>query len=465
MIIKYNINLDQCFHAVTCILTTQAPAVSARPVARAPHRSPSRSARPAGGAGAVRSDSTPSQAPKRARKDRGPNWLPQEVMALVLAKRDMFLEDIDTVDGRDLMTPESTKWQRVSEEVMKCGFSPCPRDGAACKTKWNQIIPEYERIADFLARIGRNGADYWDLTIADRKSEGLPRSFFQELFHSINDWFGTWPNMQPPHTRDLLSHEDGNYQYQAPMLTEDEQVQDSDPITKDPMDIAEQLERIDDTNAYVSPQRRRPSTGTPLPAPPAATTGTPTPRPRFPVPIGMTPVVISSSEASECNGGRKLGNTAVRRKSLSGHTLIAQATRASGDVLAGQMKDMAEASRDIERSKIEMQLKLFAEQMLYQREKDRRLHESSCIANENARLAIEKQGEVVKCLAELSCVLSRGMHLQKDSATGVEPQPAPPFQQPDGMVATKSPPGLQENSDYNKAATTGMIPPDDAPDA
>ena len=74
-------------------------------------------------------------------------------------------------------------------------------------------------------------------------------------------------------------------------------------------------------------------------------------------------MVISSSEASECSGGRKLGNTAVKRKSLSGHTLIAQATRASGNMMAGQMKEMAEASREMERSKIEVQLKLFSEQM------------------------------------------------------------------------------------------------------
>ena len=85
----------------------------------------------------------------------------------------MFLEELDTVDGRDLMTPEATKWQRVSEEVMKCGFSPCTRNGASCKTKWHQIIPDYKCIADFFARTGRNGADFWDMTVDDRKSEGL----------------------------------------------------------------------------------------------------------------------------------------------------------------------------------------------------------------------------------------------------------------------------------------------------
>ena len=103
----------------------------------------------------------------------------------------MFLEELDTVDGRDLMNPDTSKWQRVSEEVMKCGFSPCPRDGPTCKTKWNQIIPDYKQIADFFSRTGRNGANYWILTPAERKSEGLPRSFPQDIFYNIHDWYGS----------------------------------------------------------------------------------------------------------------------------------------------------------------------------------------------------------------------------------------------------------------------------------
>jgi hypothetical protein len=39
------------------------------------------------------------------------------------------------------------------------------------------------------------------------------------------------------------------------------------------------------------------------------------------------------------------------------------------------MKAMAEASREVERGKIDVQLKLFTEQMDSQREKDRRKHD------------------------------------------------------------------------------------------
>lgn len=78
-----------------------------------------------GTVGVARAAPTPVTAvasqPKQARKDRGPNWLPQEIFFLIEAKRDMFLEELDTVDGRDLMTPDTTKWLRVSQHVMRGG--------------------------------------------------------------------------------------------------------------------------------------------------------------------------------------------------------------------------------------------------------------------------------------------------------------------------------------------------------
>jgi hypothetical protein len=41
--------------------------------------------------------------------------------------------------------------------------------------------------------------------------------------------------------------------------------------------------------------------------------------------------------------------------------VIAKATKASGEVMAMQMRDMAAVSRDLERSKIDVQLKFFSE--------------------------------------------------------------------------------------------------------
>ena len=124
---------------------------------------------------------------KRARKDRGLNWLQNEMFALIAAKREMFLEEKDVVDARDLMTPDNTKWLRISNEVMRAGFSPCVRDGAACKAKWNQIWPDYKRISDYLGCTGRNARDYWDLSPVQRKEEGLPKHFPEDIFTAMDE--------------------------------------------------------------------------------------------------------------------------------------------------------------------------------------------------------------------------------------------------------------------------------------
>jgi len=49
----------------------------------------------------------------------------------------MFLEDLDTVDGKDLMTLDNLKWIHISQDVMLVGISLYVHDGPACKTKWN----------------------------------------------------------------------------------------------------------------------------------------------------------------------------------------------------------------------------------------------------------------------------------------------------------------------------------------
>jgi hypothetical protein len=131
----------------------------------------------------------------------------------------------------------------------------------------------------------------------------------------------------------------------------------------------------------------------------------------------QVPVYISSNDALEFNSRQRPGNTGVRRKSLSSHNIIADATKENGEVMAMQMRDMAAASRELERSKIEVQLKLFSKQIEYQQEKDRRLYESTMMANENAHLAIMKQGEVVSCLSQFSSVLKMGLNVSSKNDT------------------------------------------------
>ena len=59
---------------------------------------------------------------QKARRDRRPNWSLNEMIALVDAKRDEFLEELDVIDGRDIMDSEVTKWNRISEKIWRRVF-------------------------------------------------------------------------------------------------------------------------------------------------------------------------------------------------------------------------------------------------------------------------------------------------------------------------------------------------------
>lgn len=46
----------------------------------------------------------------------------QEMLALVTAKRDEVMDEVDTVDARDLMEPDVTKWSCILAKVMAAGY-------------------------------------------------------------------------------------------------------------------------------------------------------------------------------------------------------------------------------------------------------------------------------------------------------------------------------------------------------
>jgi hypothetical protein len=344
------------------------------------------------------------------------------------------------------------------------------RDGSACKAKWSQIIPDYKRIADFHARTGQNAVDYWELSTSEHITEGLPRSFSHNLYEQIHEWYGFRPQIQPPHTRDLLVPQDGNHagvHNHGP--SDDEGSGTSQPETEEASiaNLSQSHEAPSSPHSCHAPsfqqevgqqvQSARATSSTAMRTPQGSGFGLPSRR----LPIGLAqaqaPKYISSTDASDYSTRRRLGNTGQRRKSISGHNVIAEATKASGDIMATLMKDMAAASSDLERSKIEVQLKLFSEQMAYQWEKHRRLYENAVAANENAKLSIMKQGEVVSCLQNLSTVLCMGLNVTAQGNHG------PGSKQPSSTAkasdhgTTSIPRAISENPLYPPSSAAGNL--------
>lgn len=205
------------------------------------------------------------------------------------------------------MNPDSGKWTRISVQVNRAGFSPCFRDGPACKSKWNLLLPEYKRIADYFLRTGTNSPDYWSLSVDARKAEGLPRSFPEEFFYGIHEWYGQRPTMQPPQVRDLQNVADTNCPIQSTQVREGAKQSASEWDTDDTMDDAftDDLS-TGNTSSSFSPPRPRTQTNFASVSDPFTARLTTTPvsshRPRSSLPVGVVPHVISSSDTSGSTG-------------------------------------------------------------------------------------------------------------------------------------------------------------------
>ena len=102
--------------------------------------------------------------------------------------------------------------------------------------------------------------------------------------------------------------------------------------------------------------------------------------------------LLSSSEASLQEITCKFGNTCQRRKSLSGHSKIAEATTSSGEKLVITLEKLNEKDS-------KLQWDMFHEQLKYNKERD-------LVIQENARLTHANQGNLVQAIAGLTQVLS-----------------------------------------------------------
>jgi len=203
------------------------------------------------------------------------------------------------------------------------------RDATACKSKWNQLVPKFKRIANYFSRTGTNSVDYWSMSQDDRKKMGLPKLFSEEIYYGMNEWFQLRPTMQPPHTRDLLSSKDRNHEPSSGSVLVNEVHEVSDDDNKDVMDVANSHDNsTDQTSSAFSLVARAvlfqqtasfPNHDTQVPS---VRIG----RPKATIPAGVVLQMVSSSNTTENGVYRRPGNTAIRRKTLTTTSLVAEAT-------------------------------------------------------------------------------------------------------------------------------------------
>ena len=236
----------------------------------------------------------------------------------------------------------------------------------------------------------------------------------------LHEWFGRRPQIQPPHVRDLLNPHDEVFQRGDDGVEDDVEVVDLS-VNEGGMEGFEGVDHVKNpVDGGDPPTDCNPLDGFPFRTvpPPSLSRQVPNPLGGISVPNGAplyggTPPLRGStvilSDSSHSITKRKIASTAIRRKTSVGVSALVEVAKASGEAIATEMKEMASVTKETESNKLEVQLRLFSEQMAYQRERDMRIYEQSLLAADNARLAILKQGEIVLALANISSVLSLGL--------------------------------------------------------
>jgi hypothetical protein len=99
-----------------------------------------------------------------------------EMIALVRAKKQEFIKELDADNPRELMSTEMTKWERISMSMNTVEGMTCFRSIEACKYKWQQLLPDYKKVANLYKGTETNAMLYFDLSFANGGRECCRRT-------------------------------------------------------------------------------------------------------------------------------------------------------------------------------------------------------------------------------------------------------------------------------------------------
>jgi hypothetical protein len=76
-------------------------------------------------------------------------------------------------------------------------------NGTCCKDKWRFIYGNYKKIIDYIG-ITNHNEDYLEMSIENRVTQGLPRSFSRTYFDLIDEFMHNRPCFNIPHSLDSI---------------------------------------------------------------------------------------------------------------------------------------------------------------------------------------------------------------------------------------------------------------------
>ena len=239
-----------------------------------------------------------------------------------------------------------------------------------------------------------NDKDHCVLIHNELTAEKLPKVYSKKIYVRIHEWFGRQPQIQPPHIRNLLNPHDEVFPRR-----DFDSVDDGNEVVD--LSVNEpSIEGLDGTNNIDHVKRvvedRDPPTncdlleGSSIRLVPPRSLSRQGPNPLgrvgvpngthshglIPPPRGSTVLLSDSHSFTKI----KIATMAIRRKSSAGISALVEVAKFSSESIAIQIVEMTPVTKETESNKLEVQLRLFSEQMTYQRERDMRIYEQNLLA-------------------------------------------------------------------------------------
>jgi hypothetical protein len=106
-------------------------------------------------------------------------------MLLIHAKEKEHSATKLTTDARDHIETAIFKWERVTDNIEKAGFSQYYRGASTCKDKWQGLFGDYKKIKDYKDATGCN-KDYFGMGFKKRKELYLPANFCMSHYKEMD---------------------------------------------------------------------------------------------------------------------------------------------------------------------------------------------------------------------------------------------------------------------------------------
>jgi hypothetical protein len=133
------------------------------------------------------STSGPSRATVAA-KGKLPDWSPQELKKLILAKKQEWEHATCGTPLQKKMASGKEKWKIIAENLVSEGMKNPVRDHSSCKKKWEKVTGEFKKVYDYERTVCNADESYYAMSVTERRRKNLPSNFSEEVYDMIVEW-------------------------------------------------------------------------------------------------------------------------------------------------------------------------------------------------------------------------------------------------------------------------------------